>query len=83
MIRLFLFILLLLLLFKSLHFLLKEIFTKKKTVNTGSEPEELVQDPSCQVYIPAGTAVKKRVAGTNYYFCSKACMRKFLAERKP
>ncbi len=83
MIRLFLFILLLLLLFKTLHFLLKEIFTKKKTVSTGSDPEELVQDPCCQVYIPAGTAVRKRVAGRSYYFCSKACMRKFLAERKP
>jgi len=82
MIRLFLFILLLLLLFGSLHFLVKEIFTRKKTLNSESEPETLVQDPCCQVYIPAGTAVRKRIAGRDYYFCSKECVRKFLEEKK-
>jgi len=82
MIRFFLFILLLLLLFRSLHFLVKEIFTQKKRLNSESEPEELVQDPCCQVYIPAGTAVRKKLAGRNYYFCGKDCARKFLDEKK-
>ena len=82
MIRVFLFILLLLLLVRSLHFLVKEIFTRKKRLNSESEPEELVQDPCCQVYIPAGTAVRKRIAGRDYYFCGKDCAKKFLAEKK-
>ncbi len=82
MIRFILLTLLLLLLFRSLHFLIKEIFTRKKTWNSESEPEELVQDPCCDVYIPAGTAVRKRIAGRDYYFCGKDCAKKFLAEKK-
>jgi YHS domain-containing protein len=82
MIRFFLFILLLLLLYASLHWLMKEILMRRKTGSRQSEPEELVQDPCCQTYIPTGTALRKRVAGRNYYFCSKDCMRKFLEERK-
>ncbi len=80
--RFILFIFLLLLLFTSLRFLVKEIFIRKKKLNSESEPEELVQDPCCQTYVPSGTAVRKRVAGRNYYFCSKDCVRKFLAEKK-
>ncbi len=82
MLRFILFILFLLLLFRSLHLLMKEIFTQKKKLNSEPEPEELVQDPCCQTYIPAGTAVRKKVAGRNYHFCSKDCVRKFLAEKK-
>jgi YHS domain-containing protein len=44
------------------------------------EPEELVQDPYCQTYIPKQTAVRKRVKGRDYYFCTKECLRKFLKE---
>jgi YHS domain-containing protein len=46
------------------------------------EPEELVQDPYCQTYIPKQTAVRKRVKGRDYYFCTKECLTKFLKEKK-
>ena len=81
MIRLFLFILLLLLLYASLHWLIKEILTGRKRLGRQSQAEELVQDPCCQTYIPTRTAVRKKVAGKNYYFCSKDCVRKFLDEK--
>jgi YHS domain-containing protein len=80
--RLILFILLLLLLYTSLHYLIKEISLQRKRLNRESEPEELAQDPYCQTYIPKRTAVRKRVAGRGYYFCSKECVRKFLDEKK-
>jgi YHS domain-containing protein len=82
MVRFTLFILLLLVLAASLSRLVKEIFIQRRKLNRPTEAEELVQDPCCQTYIPAGTAVRKRVAGRNYYFCSKDCMRKFLDEKK-
>ena len=82
MIRLFLFIFLLLLLYASLHTLLRDIFLRKRKVSRPIESEELVQDPCCQTYIPVGTAVRKRIAGRNYYFCGKDCVRKFLDEKK-
>jgi YHS domain-containing protein len=42
------------------------------------EPEELVQDLYCQTYIPKGSAVKKRIAGKDCYFCNPECLRKYL-----
>ena len=37
----------------------------------------MVQDPVCKVYITAGSAVKERVGGQTYFFCSKNCAEKF------
>jgi uncharacterized protein len=82
MTRLLLSVLLLLLLYAILHTLIKEIFMQRKKLNRELEPEELVQDPYCQTYIPTGTAVRKRVGGRDYYFCSKECVTKFLDEKK-
>jgi len=82
MARFTLFIFLLLLLYTSLHWLIKETLVRRKRLNRPTEPEELVQDPCCRTYILKGTAVRKRVAGRNYYFCSKDCVRKFLDETK-
>ena len=82
MIRLLLSVVLLLLLYAILHFLIKDIFKQKRRLNRGLELEELVQDPHCQTYIPMGTAVRKRVAGRDYYFCSKECLRKFFDGKK-
>jgi YHS domain-containing protein len=83
MIRLLLSVVLLLLLFAILHYLIQDMFKQRRRLNRELEPEELVQDPYCQIYIPLGTAVRKRVAGRDYYFCSKECVRKFLDEKKP
>ena len=82
MIRLFLLVLLLLLLYAILRYLIKDIFIHRKKLTRELQPEELVQDPYCQTYIPTGTALRKRVGGRDYYFCSKECARKFLEEKK-
>jgi YHS domain-containing protein len=50
----------------------------RKKTNRDHEPEELIQDPYCQTYIPKGSAVKKRINGKDYYFCNQECLRKYL-----
>jgi len=54
----------------------------RKTRDSKSEPEELVQDPNCQTYIPKRSALKKRIAGKDYYFCDRECMKKYLEREK-
>lgn len=80
--RLILFIFLLLLLYAILYYLIKDMVVRRNKWSRESEPEELVQDPYCQTYIPKRTAVRKRVTGRDYYFCTKECLRKFLKEKK-
>ncbi|MGB7573478.1 MAG: YHS domain-containing protein [Thermodesulfobacteriota bacterium] len=80
--RLILFIFLLLLLYAILYYLIKDMVVRRNKGRRESEPEELVQDPYCQTYIPKQTAVRKRVKGRDYYFCTKECLRKFLQEKK-
>jgi YHS domain-containing protein len=50
----------------------------RRKVNMRDEPEELVQDPYCRTYIPKRSAVKKRIAGKDCYFCNPDCLRKYL-----
>jgi YHS domain-containing protein len=44
----------------------------------GSQPEELVRDAFCRTYIPKRSALKKRIAGADHYFCSRDCLKRFL-----
>ncbi len=82
MARLLLFILLLLILYAILYYLIKDIAVGRKKRGGEPEPEELVQDPYCQTYVPKRTAFRKKVKGRDYYFCTKECLKKFLEERK-
>jgi YHS domain-containing protein len=78
MARFILFIVLFSILYYILHSLVKGIPSLRKETNKKGEPEELVQDPNCQTYIPKGSAVKKRIGGKDYYFCNPECLRKYL-----
>ena len=82
MFRLILFILFLFILYNVLHTLMKGVLSFRRTADRKFEPEELVQDPWCQTYIPKGSAVKKKLAGRDYYFCSQECLRKYLERKK-
>ena len=42
----------------------------------------LVQDPQCGVYVDSREAVRRKVAGGELYFCSKACARDYLEAQK-
>jgi len=78
--RLILFVILLLLLYSILHYLIKNMPVGRKKINRGSEPEELVQDPYCQTYIPKRSAVKKKIAGRLLYFCNHECMENYMSK---
>jgi uncharacterized protein len=83
MVRFILFVILLLfLLYTLLYTLFKGMPMWREKSNRESEPEELVQDPYCQTYIPKRTAVRKRVKGRDYYFCNRGCLSKFIEEKK-
>lgn len=76
MYRFVIFIFLILVLYYILHFLIKDMPLSRKGRDSG--PEELVQDPCCQTYIPKRSALRKRVEGKDLYFCSRECLSRFV-----
>jgi len=62
----------------TLQYLIKVAVGPRKKVSRESEPEELVQDPYCQTYIPKRSAIRKRLSGKDYYFCKQECLKKFI-----
>ena len=40
----------------------------------------MIQDPVCNTYVSAGSAVMEEVKGQQYYFCSQDCARHFKRE---
>ncbi len=83
MARFLLIILLILVLYYLLRFLLKPMFTLDRRSGLKDPPEELVQDPYCQTYIPKGSGLKKRIGGKDYYFCKKDCYHQYVKQHKP
>jgi len=81
MARLILSILLTFILYYVLHFLIKGPSLRKK-VDRRDGPEELVQDPYCQTYIPTSAAIKARMGGENLFFCSEECMNRYAEEKR-
>jgi len=43
----------------------------------GGVIDELVQDPSCEKYIPRRDAFRKVVRGQEHFFCSPECAEKY------
>jgi uncharacterized protein len=43
--------------------------------------EEMVRDPVCQLYLPRSEAIRRKVQGREYFFCSPGCLDKFLVRR--
>jgi uncharacterized protein len=78
MVRLILLILLFFVLYYVLRSLIRDMLSPKKARDRNAEPEELVQDPYCQTYIPKRSALKKRIGGKDYYFCNRECLKKYL-----
>lgn len=81
MFRFLLIILLFFLLYHLVKLFLKDISSFKKNPNP-NEPEELVKDPNCEIYIPKSTALKKKVNGRIQYFCSERCFKNYLENLK-
>jgi len=82
MARLILFIVLGSILYYVLHSLMRDVPSLTKKTDGRDEPEELVQDPCCQTYIPKRSALKKKVAGRVLYFCGQECMERYFRKGK-
>jgi len=78
MLRLILFVVSTVILYTLLRGLIKSASPNRKRANQSAEPEELVQDPCCQTYIPKRLAIRKTVAGKQCYFCNQDCLHTFL-----
>ena len=55
---------------------------KLKTSDNGATIDEMVQDPSCQTYIPLRDSQRRFIGGREYFFCSRECADKFEKEMK-
>lgn len=76
-----------LLIFAFLAYLLYRVI--KGVLSSGQRPvsrderviiDEMVQDPVCKTYIPLRDALRKTIAGKEYFFCSRECADKFEKE---
>jgi YHS domain-containing protein len=79
--RLFLFLVLVLALYGTLHLLIKDMPSRKRTLRKERDLEELVQDPCCQIYIPKQSAIRRSVSGRDCYFCSETCLKSYLEKK--
>jgi uncharacterized protein len=43
--------------------------------------QEMVRDPICHLYLPRSEALRRKVRGQEYFFCSPGCLDKFRALR--
>lgn len=80
--RLIFFILLILILYYLLHYLIKDMPSLKKQAKGKNDPDELVQDPYCQTYIPKRSALKKKVEGQVLYFCDEKCLKSYVRKKE-
>ena len=81
MVRFLIFALLAYLLYRVLRGLVESAL-RSGNGRSGETVDEMVQDPSCQTYIPLREAKRKVIGGQEYYFCSKECYEKFEKELK-
>ena len=81
MARLILYTLFFLLFYFVIRLLFKGGVGKKFRPDSEREPEELVQDPCCQTYVSKRIAVRRKIAGKEYFFCGEKCLKNYLENR--
>ena len=81
MARFILYTLFFLLFYFVMKLLFKGLVGKKLTTGSEKEAEELVQDPFCQAYVSKRIAVRRKIAGKDYYFCGERCLKNYLEDR--
>ncbi|HDQ04784.1 MAG TPA: YHS domain-containing protein [Deltaproteobacteria bacterium] len=79
--RVVVFIILILLLYRLIKSIRQNIISRQKASSFISERalgEDLVEDPACHTYIPVSQAYTGEISGRTYYFCSKKCYEKYI-----
>jgi len=85
--RFFLFFFLAILIYYGVWFLFRLLrfwfgLKRKVAEMQGPQADELVLDPVCQVYVPKGTAIRRRIRGHEHYFCSEECAKTYKRQGK-
>lgn len=80
MLRLIFFALLVFICYKFLRVLIGDRTSFKKASGREVTSEELVLDPVCDTYIPKGSAIRKTVSSGDVFFCSDACLKRYLGD---
>lgn len=73
------------LLILGIYYLFKSTFkssSSKKRNLSWQIQDELVKDPMCGIYIPKSKAIKAKINGQTYYFCSKECKKSYIKQLK-
>ncbi|MBW2623442.1 MAG: hypothetical protein JRD68_11100 [Deltaproteobacteria bacterium] len=53
-----------------------------RDAESDSDPEELMRDPNCGIYLPRKQGIAAFVGGRVFYFCSEECKRQYIEGRK-
>jgi len=59
----------------------KEVRPDLETENE-ADPEELIRDPNCGIYLPQKQGIAAFVGGKVLYFCSEECKQQYIENRK-
>ena len=84
-------LILIVLLLTVLYFLLRQMFRGFKTpIQAGrgkssvqaqdEEPDQMIEDPVCHIFVPKRIAVIETIGGREYCFCSQECSVRFRSE---
>jgi uncharacterized protein len=69
-----------------IYLVLRFLFPTSRKTQRNRSPRQLsgimVKDEMCNTYLPEENAIKEKLDGQEYYFCSEECREKFLELRK-
>jgi YHS domain-containing protein len=67
---------------KSFYPHMKRGFKEGMGKTDSSILDEMVKDPSCQVYLPKKQAISEKIGSEWHYFCSEECRKKYKEQVK-
>lgn len=62
--------------------MLKKEKSRRGTINSDNQAEEIKRDPVCGTYIPVSQAIHLKENKKNIYFCSEKCLKKYKTGKK-
>jgi uncharacterized protein len=69
-----------------IYLVIRFLFPPQRRPGSSRTPRQLsgtmVKDESCNTYLPQEDAIKERIDGKEYFFCSQECRKKFLEQKK-
>jgi len=71
----------------AIYWLLRSFLKSKPKKKASSQlspkiEDELVKDPMCGIYIPKQKAIRAKIGGKVYYFCSQRCKEEYTKQQE-